>query len=42
VSLVDLFPTLLAAAGVEPPPSDGRALAPGGGWAGEGRARAYF
>ncbi len=26
VSLVDLFPTILAAAGVEPPPSDGRSL----------------
>ena len=28
-SQVDLFPTLLAAAGIEPPPSDGRALAQG-------------
>jgi arylsulfatase A-like enzyme len=29
-SLVDLFPTILRAAGVEPPPSDGRPLAPEG------------
>lgn len=39
VSLVDLFPTVLAAAGIEPPASDGRNLAPG---AGDGRDRRTF
>ncbi|MCP4655540.1 MAG: sulfatase [bacterium] len=28
VSLVDLFPTILAATGIDPPPNDGRALGP--------------
>lgn len=42
-SLVDLYPTLLTAAGVVPPPSDGRGLAAGGGMAGgDARTRQFF
>jgi arylsulfatase A-like enzyme len=38
VSVADLFPTLLAAAGLEPPPSDGQPLPRAGQDAGRGRA----
>lgn len=37
VSGVDLFPTVLAAASVEPPPSEGRVLSPNGFVSGHGR-----
>lgn len=41
VSVVDLFPTLLAAAGIEPPPSDGIPLPPGDDDRGPARRRRH-
>ena len=42
VSVVDLFPTLLAAAGIEPPPGDGVLLPRGDGGGAAGRRRHVF